>query len=86
MNYRSILIVCLATLELAVAGWGQTVTSSDGEAWVAGDIRRLTDASGDDWSPSWSPDSLHRFYLRPRRQQGDLRDGCEWRQSAKPNQ
>ena len=52
MNYRSILIVCLATLGLAVDGWGQTVTSSDGEAWVAGDIRRLTDASGDDWSPS----------------------------------
>ena len=23
MNYRSILIVCLATLGLAVAGWGQ---------------------------------------------------------------
>ena len=56
MNYRSILIVCLAKLGLAVAGWGQTVTSSDGEAWVAGDIRRLTDTSGNDSSPSWSPD------------------------------
>ena len=56
MNYRSLLLVCLATLGLVVAGWGQTVTSSDGEAWVAGDIRRLTDASGNDSSPSWSPD------------------------------
>ena len=54
MNYRSILIVCLATLGLAVAGWGQAVTSSGEEAWIAGDIRRLTDASGEDWSPSWS--------------------------------
>ena len=56
MNYRSLLLVCLATLGLVVAGWGQTVTSSDGEAWVAGDIRRLTDNSGDDWFPSWAPD------------------------------
>ena len=59
MNYRSILIVCLATLGLAVAGWGQVVTSSDGEAWVAGDIRRLTDASSRDRYPSWSPDGRH---------------------------
>ena len=43
MNYRSILIVCLATLGLAVAGWGQVVTSSGGEAWVAEAIHRLTD-------------------------------------------
>ncbi len=59
MNYRSILIVCLATLGLAVAGWGQAVTSSGGEAWGTEAIRRLTDVSGDDSSPSWSPDGRH---------------------------
>ncbi|MCE2448361.1 MAG: PD40 domain-containing protein [Candidatus Latescibacteria bacterium] len=59
MNCRSLLIVCLAMLGLAVAGWGQVVTSSDGEAWVAGDIRRLTDASSRDRFPSWSPDGRH---------------------------
>ena len=79
MNYRSILIVCLATLGLAVAGWGQAdgkyvdnpadpslpagigqaVTSSGGETWVAGAIRRLTDHSVDYRSPFWSPDGRH---------------------------
>ena len=78
MNYRSILIVCLATLGLAVAGWGQAdgknadnpadpslstgigqaVTSSGGEAWVVGAMRRLTDSVGYR-SPSWSPDGQH---------------------------
>ena len=70
MNYRSILIVCLATLGLAVAGWGQAdgtdvelptgigqaVTSSGEGAWVVGAIRRLTNDSDWDWKPSWSPD------------------------------
>ena len=79
MNYRSLLIVCLATLGLAVAGWGQAdgkdvdnpadpslptgigqaVTSSNGEAWVVGAIRRLTNDSDWDWKPSWSPDGRH---------------------------
>ena len=79
MNYRSMLIVCLATLGLAVAGWGQadgkdvdnpadpslpvgigqTVMSSNGEAWVVGAIRRLTNDSDWDWKPSWSPDGRH---------------------------
>ena len=79
MNSRSLLIVCLATLGLAVAGWGQgdgtdvdnpadpslpagigqSMTSSGGEAWVAGAIRRLTNDSDWDWSPSWSPDGRH---------------------------
>ena len=58
MNYRSLLIVCLATLGLAVAGWGQTVPSSGEGAWVAGAIRRLTDSAGYS-SPSWSPDGRH---------------------------
>ena len=59
MNYRSILIVCLATLGLAVAGWGQGVTSSGGGAWVAGVIHRLTDHSANYRDPSWSPDGRH---------------------------
>ena len=79
MNYRSILIVCLATMGLAVASWGQgdgkdvdnpadpsspagigqTVMSSNGEAWVVGAIRRLTNDSDWDWKPSWSPDGRH---------------------------
>ena len=70
MNYRSLLIACLATLGLAVAGWGQAdgkdvelsagigqaVTSSGEGAWVVGAIRRLTNDSDWDWKPSWSPD------------------------------
>ena len=74
MNYRSLLIVCLATLGLAVTGWGQTDgkdvdnpadpslsagTSSNEEAWVVGAIRRLTDHSANYRSPSWSPDGRH---------------------------
>ena len=85
MNYRSILIVCLATLGLAVAGWGQAdgknadnpadpslptgigqaVTSSGGEAWVVGAMRRLTDSAGYR-SPSWSPDGRHIAYVSQR--------------------
>ena len=79
MNYRYLLIACLATLGLAVAGWGQgdgkdvdnpadpslsavieqAVASSDGEAWVVGAIRRLTDDSANYRSPSWSPDGRY---------------------------
>ena len=59
MNYRSLLIVCLATLGLAVAGWGQAVPSSGEEAWVVGAIRRLTDHSANYRSPAWSPDGRH---------------------------
>ena len=73
MNYRFLLIVCLATLGLAVAGSGQAdaedvelpagigqaVTSSGEEAWVVGAIRRLTDYSASYSAPSWSPDGRH---------------------------
>ena len=81
MNYRSILIACLATLGLAVVGWGQAdgkdadnpadpssvigqaVTSSDGEAWVVGAIRRLTDYSASYSAPTWSPDGQHIAFV-----------------------
>ena len=65
MNYRSLLIACLATLGLAVAGWGQDDgkdadnPADGGEAWVAGAILRLTDHSAEDRSPSWSPDGRY---------------------------
>ena len=83
MNYRFLLIVCLATLGLAVAGWGQAddedvelsagigqaMTSSGEGAWVAGAVRRLTDNSDWDWEPSWSPGwPAHRLPVLPRRQ------------------
>ncbi len=43
-------------------GIGQTVSGSGGD-WVAGAIRRLTDHSARDYSPSWSPDGRHiAFY------------------------
>ncbi|MCE2449614.1 MAG: PD40 domain-containing protein [Candidatus Latescibacteria bacterium] len=83
MNYRSLLIVCLATLGLAVAGWGQAdgkdvelpagveqaVTSSDEGAWVVGAIRRLTDSAGYR-SPSWSLDGQHIAYVSRRGSHG----------------
>ncbi len=40
------------------SGIGQVVTSSGGDL-VAGAIRRLTNHSADDRSPSWSPDGRH---------------------------
>ena len=87
MNYRSLLIVCLATLGLAVTGWGQTDgkdvdnpadpslsagTSSNGEAWVVGAIRRLTDHSANYRSPSWSPDGQHIVFDSNRRGKADI--------------
>ena len=74
MNYRSILIVCLATLGLAVDGWGQDWDKiafiSDREAppsiWIM-------NADGSDpvnltkgrycTSPAWSPDGMTIAYI-----------------------
>ena len=72
MNYRSLLIVCLATLGLAVAGWGQTVTSSGEGAWVVGAIHRLTDHSANYRSPSWSPDGRHITFDSNRHGKADI--------------
>jgi len=40
-------------------GIGQAATSSGGEAWVVGAIRRLTDYSASYKAPTWSPDGQH---------------------------
>ena len=74
MSYRSLLIVCLATLGLAIAGWGQAdgkiVFISDREGY--GDVW-IMNADGSDpvnltqgrhcASPAWSPDGTKIAYI-----------------------
>ena len=74
MTYRSILIVCLATLGLAVAGWGQAdgriAFLSDREGYI--DVW-IMNADGSDpvnltqgqycSSPVWSPDGTKIAYI-----------------------
>ena len=74
MNYRSILIVCLATLGLAVAGWGQAdgkiafISDREGhnDVWImnadGGDPINLTQGR-DCASPAWSPDGTQIAYI-----------------------
>ena len=74
MNYRSLLIVCLATLGLAVAGWGQAdgkiafISDRDGhgDVWImnadGSDPVSLTQGR-DCASPAWSPDGTQIAYI-----------------------
>ena len=76
MNYRSLLIVCLATLGLAVAGWGQAdgkiafLSRHEGssDVWIMNadgsvPVNLTQDRHLSCVSPAWSPDGTKIAYL-----------------------
>ena len=74
MNYRSLLIVCLATLGLAAAGWGQAdgkiafISDREGydDVWImnadGSDPVNLTQGR-DCASPAWAPNGMKIAYI-----------------------
>ena len=76
MNYRSLLIVCLATLGLAVAGWGQadgkiaftSFREGDGDVWImnadgSNPVNLTQGRHRHCVSLAWSPDGTKIAYL-----------------------
>ena len=101
MNYRSLLIVCLATLGLAVTGWGQ-IDGKDVDNPAGPSLSAGTSSNEEAWGrrghtpPDRSLGQLqvsvlvsgwpaYRLRFQPPRQGGYLRNGCGWEQPPPPD-